>query len=249
MERRIEEKERSQLFLREKMLLGDPAMEKLEKAAVAVFGLGGVGSWCAESLARAGIGNLTLIDCDSFSLTNINRQSGAAVSTVGRRKADVMAERIRDINPFACVKAMNGLYKAETRENFFPGPGEPGYSFAADCIDLVSAKLDLIMTCRERGIPMISALGTGNKADAQQLVISDISKTSGDALARVMRKELRARGVIHHPVVFSPEEPMEPEQVEAPPPGRRSVPGSLVWVPATAGLLMAQYIVTQIISA
>lgn len=247
MEQRIEETEKKQLFLREKMLLGEAAMEKLEKASVAVFGLGGVGSWCAESLARAGIGNLILIDSDSFSLTNINRQSGALISSVGRRKADIMEERIKDINPFARVKAVNGLYTAEKRDDFFPIPGEPEYSFAADCIDLVSAKLDLIMTCRERKIPMISALGTGNKADAQQLVISDISKTSGDALARVMRKELRARGVVHHPVVYSPEEPMEPEQIETPPPGRRSVPGSLVWVPASAGLLMSQYIVMHII--
>ncbi|MDO5444059.1 MAG: tRNA threonylcarbamoyladenosine dehydratase [Eubacteriales bacterium] len=243
----MEETEKKQLFLREKMLLGDTAMEKLEKAHVAVFGLGGVGSWCAESLVRAGIGNLTLIDSDSFSLTNINRQSGALISTVGKMKADVMAERLRDINPFVCVKAVNGLYKAENREKFFPVPGETEYSFVADCIDLVSAKLDLIMTCREKAIPIISALGTGNKADAQQLVISDISKTSGDALARVMRKELRAREIVHHPVVYSPEEPMNPEQIEAPPPGRRSVPGSLVWVPASAGLLMAQYIVMNII--
>lgn len=249
MNTEIEETEKKQLFLREKMLLGEAAMEKLEKACVAVFGLGGVGSWCAESLARAGIGNLILIDSDSFSLSNINRQSGAMISSIGRRKADVMAERIRDVNPFARVKAVNGLYTAEKRDDFFPIPGETEYSFAADCIDLVSAKLDLIMTCRERNIPMISALGTGNKADAQQLVISDISKTSGDALARVMRKELRARGIVHHPVVFSPEEPMNPEQVEAPPPGRRSVPGSLVWVPASAGLLMSQYIVMHIIES
>ena len=246
-EESMTEADRNTMFLREKMLLGDEAMEKLRKARVAVFGLGGVGSWCAETLARAGIGDLTLIDCDSFSLSNINRQSGAAASTVGKMKADVMAERIRDINPFVSVKAVNALYSAASRDDFFPGTAEEHYMFVADCIDLVSAKLDLIMTCRERGIPMISALGTGNKQDAQRLVISDISKTEGDALARVMRRELRARGVYHHPVVFSPEEPLAAEQAEAPPPGRRSVPGSLVWVPATAGILMTQYIVTELV--
>lgn len=232
------------VFLREEMLLGTETVKRLREAHVAVFGLGGVGSWCAESLARAGIGKLTLIDCDAFSHTNINRQSGAAFSTVGRAKAEVMAERIRDINPEVTAKAVNALYSGETRERFF-GCGER-FDFVADCIDLVSCKLDLILTCRERDIPVISALGTGNKRDAQQMRLADISKTSGDALARVMRKELRARGVTHHPVVFSPEEPMVPEQRETPPPGRRSVPGSLVWVPATAGLLMTQYIVTEL---
>lgn len=238
--------DRKTVFLREEMLLGEKAMERLQNSCVAVFGLGGVGSWCAESLARAGIGKLVLIDCDSFSHTNINRQSGAAFSTVGRMKAEVMAERIKDISPFTDVEAVNALYCADTADQFFPH-GENSFSFVADCIDLVSAKLHLIMTCREYQIPMISALGTGNKADAQQLMISDIAKTSGDALARVMRKELRSRGVTHHPVVFSPEEPMKAEQTETPPPGRRSVPGSLVWVPATAGLLMTQYIVCKLI--
>ena len=116
-----------------------------------------------------------------------------------------------------------------------------------DAIDLVSCKIDLIMSCRDRGIPIVSALGTGNKRDAQQLRLDDISRTSGCALARVVRKELRSRGVNHHPVVFSPEEPMLPEQLEAPPPGRRSIPGSLVWVPATAGMLLCQYVVEKLI--
>ena len=237
-------------LLREEMLLGGEAVEKLRDSHVAVFGLGGVGSWCAEGLARAGIGEITLIDSDEFSVTNINRQLGALRSTIGRPKAEVMAERLRDINPDIAIIPITGLYNAENRDSFFPGKVAEtegtAYSFVADCIDLVSCKLDLIMTCWERNIPIISALGTGNKRNAQLLEISDISKTKGDALARVMRKELRARGVNRHPVVFSPEESMEPEQREAPPPGRRSVPGSLVWVPAAAGLLMTQYIVTEI---
>ncbi|MBQ8217957.1 MAG: tRNA threonylcarbamoyladenosine dehydratase [Oscillospiraceae bacterium] len=227
---------------RELMLIGEPALEKLKNAHVAVFGLGGVGSWCAEALARAGVGRLTLIDQDTVSLTNINRQIIALSSTVDRPKAEVMAERIYDINPAICTTPIVGSYSAENRERFFAP-----YNFVADAIDLVSCKLDLILSCRERGIPIISALGTGNKKDASLIEISDISKTYGCALARVMRKELRARGVNHLDVVFSPEEPMEPMQLEAPPPGRRSVPGSLVWVPAAAGLLMAQHIITKII--
>jgi len=227
---------------RELMLIGEAALEKLKNAHVAVFGLGGVGSWCAEALARAGVGRLTLIDQDTVSLTNVNRQIIALSSTVDRPKAEVMAERIYDINPAICTTPIVGSYSAEDRERFFTP-----YNFVADAIDLVSCKLDLILSCQERGIPIISALGTGNKKDASLLEISDISKTYGCALARVMRKELRARGVNHLDVVFSAEEPMEPMQLEAPPPGRRSVPGSLVWVPAAAGLLMAQHIVTKII--
>ena len=228
--------------LRARMLLGGEAMEKLKSSHVAVFGLGGVGSWCAEALARSGIGRLTLVDQDTVGESNINRQLCAYVSTVCREKAAVMAERVLDINPDAQVRVIAGHYEAADRERFFAD-----YDFVVDAIDLVSCKIDLIMSCRSRGIPVISALGTGNKKDATLLQISDISKTSGCALARVVRKELRALGVEHHPVVFSPEEPMEAEQLEAPPPGRRSVPGSLVWVPASAGFLLCQYVVTELI--
>ena len=217
-------------------------MEKLRRSHVAVLGLGGVGSWCAEALARCGIGTLTLMDEDTVSLSNTNRQLCALSSTQGKSKAEVLAARIRDINPAIDVRPITGRYQAESREAFFAA-----YDFVVDAIDLVSCKVDLILSCRERGIPIISALGTGNKLDAQQLRISDIAKTSGCALARVVRKELRSRGVNHHPVVFSPEEPTAPEQWEAPPPGRRSIPGSLVWVPATAGMLLCQYVVTELV--
>lgn len=237
-----------QRLIREGMLIGDEGLEKLNTAHVAVFGLGGVGSWCAEALARAGIGELTLVDCDDFSESNINRQLGASCSTVGRRKTAVTAERLLDINPGLSLHQIDSLYCAESRALFFPEGASAPYSFAADCIDLVSCKLDLIMTCRERGVPVISALGTGNKLDAQQLRISDLADTSGCALARVMRRELRARGVEHTPVVFSPELPTEPLDLEAPPPGRRSVPGSVIWVPATAGMLMTQYIIGQLLA-
>ena len=228
--------------IRSEMLLGSAAMERLRHAHVAVFGLGGVGSWCAEALARAGVGRLTLIDRDTVGESNINRQLIALGSTVGMEKAQVMAQRIRDINPDAQLRVICGHYESANREAFFSD-----YDYVVDAIDLVSCKVDLIISCMERGIPIISALGTGNKKDASQLRIADISKTGGCALARVVRKELRARGVNHHAVVFSPEEPMEAMQVEAPPPGRRSVPGSLVWVPAAAGLLLCQHVVTELI--
>ena len=229
-------------FLRSRMLLGEKAMEKLQRSHVEVFGLGGVGSWCAEALCRSGIGELTLIDRDTVSESNRNRQLCALGSTVGQPKAEVMAARLRDINPDCRVHPILGHYEAADRDRFLAD-----YDYVVDAIDLVSCKLDLILSCRERGIPVISALGTGNKKDASLLRIDDISRTSGCALARVMRRELRARGVEHHPVVFSPEEPMEPAPLEAPPPGRRSVPGSLVWVPATAGLLLCQHVVLTLI--
>ena len=229
-------------FLRAEMLLGSDAMRKLQSSHVAVFGLGGVGSWCAEALARSGIGTLTLIDEDTVSETNINRQLIATSSTVGMDKSEAMARRIRDISPETVVNPMRARYEAAHREDFFT----TDYDYIVDAIDLVACKVDLIKTARDRNIPIISALGTGNKADASQLEISDISKTYGCALARVVRKELRKIGIEHHAVVYSPEEPLEPEQKEAPPPGRRSVPGSLVWVPASAGMLLAQHVVLEL---
>ena len=229
-------------FLRGRMLLGDAAMEKLKSSHVAVFGIGGVGSWCVEALCRSGVGALTLIDRDEVSQSNRNRQLCALGSTVGQPKVEVMARRLLDINPDCRIRPILGHYEAAERERFFAD-----YDYVVDCIDLVSCKLDLILSARERGIPIVSALGTGNKKDASLLRLDDISKTYGCALARVVRKELRARGVEHHPVVFSPEEPMKPQQLEEPSPGRRSVPGSLVWVPATAGLLLCQKVVLDLI--
>ena len=227
--------------LRAGMLLGETAMEKLNASHVAVFGLGGVGSWCAEALARSGVGRITLVDRDTVGESNINRQLCASYDTVGRDKTEVMAEKIRAVAPNAEVTEIAGHYEAADRDRFFAD-----YDYVVDAIDLVSCKIDLIMTCMERGIPIISALGTGNKKDASLLEITDISKTRGCALARVVRKELRARGIEHHQVVYSPEEPTEPLQLEVPPPGRRSVPGSLIWVPATAGMLLCQHVVTAL---
>ena len=232
----------SDRFLRQEMMLGAEAMEKLKNAHVAVFGIGGVGSWCAEALARSGVGRLTLVDQDTVGESNINRQILALDSTVGMEKSAAMARRIADINPDCRVDALCDRYEAANRESFFAEK----YDYIVDAIDLVACKVDLIVTARERGIPIVSALGTGNKLDASLLHLCDISKTEGCPLARVVRKELRKAGINHHAVVFSPEEGVKPEQREAPPPGRRSVPGSLVWVPAAAGLLLAQHVVLDI---
>ena len=229
-------------FLRTEMLLGAPAMERLARAHVAVFGLGGVGSWCTEALARSGIGALTLVDQDTVGLTNLNRQAQALHSTLDREKAAAMAERVLDINPRCTVHPMAERYEAGRREDFFAAP----YDYVVDAIDLVSCKLDLIETTLSRGIPILSALGTGNKLDPSLFRITDLSKTEGCPLARVVRRELRRRGIIHHTVLWSPEEPAVPAQGEAPPPGRRSVPGSVAWVPPVAGLMMAGYVVRAI---
>lgn len=229
-------------FIREQMALGLSSLEKLKNAHVAIFGIGGVGSYTAEALARAGVGSLTLVDNDTVGLSNINRQLCALRSTIGQPKAQVMADRIKDINPECNVRAICQLYSEESKELFF----DTDYSYIADCIDLVSCKLSLIMNARQRSIPIISALGTGNKLDPTQFSITDISKTSGCPLARVIRKELRARGVQHHTVLFSPEEPITPLSLEAPPPGRRSIPASVSWVPSVAGLMIAGHIVLDL---
>lgn len=231
-----------EIFLRTEMLLGPQAMERLAAAHVAVFGLGGVGSWCAEALARSGVGALTLVDHDEVGPTNLNRQVEATRSTLGLPKAQAMADRIRDINPACRLTQRAEKYEADRRESFFA----VRYDYIVDCIDLVSCKLDLIQTALERDVPIISALGTGNKLDPSQFRITDLSKTEGCPLARVVRKELRARGILHHRVLWSPEEPRVPLQQEAPPPGRRSVPGSVAWVPPVAGLMLAGDVVLSL---
>ena len=232
----------SERFLREEMLFGPEAMEKLRQSSVIVFGLGGVGSWCAEGLARAGIGALTLVDQDTAGESNVNRQLCALSSTVGQAKAEIMAARVRDINPDIDVRPLVSRYEAETRGLFF----DRHYDFVVDCIDLVSCKVDLIETSQRLSIPIVSALGAGNKKNAEALTLTDISKTEGDPLARVVRKELRKRGITHLPVVYSAEPAMKPADAEEPPPGRRSVPGSLVWVTATAGMLLCSHVVLSL---
>lgn len=236
----------NQQFSRTEMLLGEAAMEKLAGSHVAVFGLGGVGSWCAEALTRAGVGKLTLVDDDMVSLSNMNRQVQATHSSLGQPKAVAMSVRLREINPEGKFVAKCFRYSAAGREDFFPAD----YDYVVDAIDLVSCKLDLIETALKENIPIISALGTGNKLDASQFRITDISKTSGCPLARIIRKELRARGIQHHKVVYSPELAAEttPPEGEIPPPGRRSIPASASWVPPVAGFLLAQAVIEDLIS-
>ena len=234
-------------FIRIQMLLGAPAMERLQKSHVAVLGLGGVGGWCAEALCRSGVGELTLADQDTVSVSNLNRQAAALWSTVGMEKAQATARRLRDIAPNCVLHPLAIRYEGERREEFFSAFDSNPCDYIVDAIDLVSCKLDLIQTAHERNIPIISALGTGNKRDAQQLRIADIAQTEGCPLARVVRKELRKRGISHHKVVFSPEPARSAEDGnEAPPPGRRSIPASAMWVPAAAGLLLAQAVILDL---
>ncbi len=234
-----------EIFLRNEMLWGAQAQHFLSMSHVIIFGLGGVGSYTAECLARSGIGELTLVDSDVVSPSNLNRQLEALHSTVGLPKVEAVAARLRDINPAAVLHPVYGLYDGAHREEFFPSGCR--YSYVVDAIDLVSCKIDLCQTAQARGIPLIMALGTGNKLDPAQLRLCDLSQTYGCPLARVMRKELRQRGILHQKVVFSPEEPIAPLQKEAPPPGRRSVPASNPWVPAVAGLLMGSAVVRDLI--
>ena len=234
----------NQRFIRTEMMLGTDAMERLRGCHVAVFGLGGVGSYAVEALCRSGVGELTLIDQDTLSVSNINRQLFALTSTVDLPKAEAAAARCRDINPDVIVHPLCATYDAAHREDFFAAR----YDYIVDAIDLVSCKLDLIEQAQLRGIPILSALGTGNKLDPSLLRVTDISKTSGCPLARVMRKELRARNIHHLKVVFSPEEPVSTQQMEAPPPGRRSVPASVAWVPSCAGLMMAGAVIQDLIT-
>ena len=225
------------------MLLGADAMARLRRCHVIVFGLGGVGSYAAECLARSGVGELTLVDQDTISVTNINRQLYALRSTVGQSKAEVAARRCADIDPELRVHPICATYDAAHRDRFF----STHYDYIVDAIDLVSCKLDLIEQARLRRIPILTALGTGNKLDPTLLQVTDISKTSGCPLARVMRRELRARDIRRLKVVYSPEEPAETQQLEAPPPGRRSVPTTVAWVPATAGLLMGSVVIRDLL--
>ena len=229
-------------FLRTEMALGGKALEILAGSHVAVFGIGGVGSYAAEALARAGVGRLTLVDSDVVSSTNLNRQLCALTSTLGQPKAQVMANRAADINPDCQVRALVALYTEEDKDRFFDQP----YDYIVDAIDRVSCKLSLIVQAHRLNIPILSALGTGNKLNPQAFQITDIAGTTFCPLARVIRRELRARGILHHPVLFSPEPALTPLPLEAPPPGRRSIPASVPWVPSVAGLMMAGHVVLNL---
>lgn len=230
--------------LRTLAVLGSGALENLERAHVAVFGVGGVGGALCEALARAGVGNIDLFDADEVSLSNINRQIIALHSTLGRKKVDVMAERIADINPTCRVRTFPVFYLPENADDY---PLD-GYDYVADAVDTVAAKLELAQRCFRQGIRFLSSMGTGNKLDPTRFEVTDIFKTEGCPLARVMRRELKKRGVTRCRVVFSPEEPVSPP-LDAPAlesGGTKRPPGSLPFVPPVAGYIMAGEIILSL---
>ena len=231
-------------FIRTRMLLGDEALEKLQKARVAVFGIGGVGGYAVEALARSGIGQLDLIDHDTVSVSNINRQILATHSTVGMLKVDAAKQRILDINPNCVVRTFPAFYLPETAGEF----DFTQYGYVVDAIDTVTGKLQLAQRAYEVGTPIISCMGTGNKLDASGFEVADISKTSMCPLARIMRKELAKRGIKHMKVVFSKEEALTPTgwEEEAAALGKRQIPGSVAFVPGAAGLILAGEVIKDI---
>ena len=226
-------------FSRTELLIGEERLKKLREASVMVFGVGGVGSHCIEALARSGVGKLTLIDNDTVSVTNINRQSIAYHSTVGRYKTEVMKERIKDISPDIVAETYEMFVLPENIRELFDRTGRPDYII--DAIDTVSAKLALVELARERKIPVISSMGTGNKLHGELFEIADISETSVCPLCRVMRKELKNRGILHLKVLYSKEKPVDTagRSTREHTGVRRSVPGSISFVPPVAGLLIA----------
>ena len=234
-------------FSRTALLLGDKGMEKLKNARVAVFGLGGVGGYVAEALARSGVGALELIDHDTISQTNINRQLLATVNTIGQPKAEAARERVLSINPEAQVTARCEFYGPQTAENF----DFTRYSYVVDAIDTVTGKLALVTAAQAAGVPIISCMGTGNKLDPTRFQIADISKTSVCPLARIMRKECAKRGIKHLKVLYSTEDPIPSAPVdsltEELPEGRRALPGSVAFVPSVAGLIIAGEVIKDII--
>ena len=228
-------------FLRSEMILGEKSTEILKNKSVILFGLGGVGSYTAEALARAGIGRLTIVDNDTVSVTNLNRQLCALHSTVGMPKVDVVKTRILDINPQCEVTAVRKFYLPENSAEF----NLESFDYIADAIDTVSAKIDLAVKSQTLGIPLIACMGTGNKLDPSRFTVSDIFKTSGCPLCRVMRNELKKRGIKKLNVVWSPEEPVKPLQTDENS-GKRQTPASLPFVPPVAGMIMAGKIITDL---
>ena len=240
-------------FIRTRLLIGDEPLDRLAAAKVAVFGVGGVGGFCVEALARAGVGTLHLYDDDTVSESNLNRQIAALHSTIGQPKAEVVAARVRDINPACDVKAIRMFYLPQNADQVDLSQ----YDYVVDCIDTVAAKLELVSRCTTLQVKIISAMGSGNKLDPTVFEITDISKTQGCPLARVMRKELRKRGIQHLKVVYSREEPLSPArpiETEAPAgtdtrPGstaRRATPGSISFVPAATGLVLASAVIRDL---
>ncbi|MBQ7383794.1 MAG: tRNA threonylcarbamoyladenosine dehydratase [Clostridia bacterium] len=226
-------------FDREKMLLGESALERLANSRVALFGAGGVGCGAAEALARGGVGAIDIIDNDTVNITNINRQLCALESTIGRLKAEVVAERLRYINPEISARALPIFFMPDTELDFSQ------YDYIIDAIDTVTAKIEIAARAAAAGVPVISCMGTGNKLDATAFEVTDISKTSVCPLARVMRRELKARGISHIKVVYSKEEPHRPVRPEGAE-GGKIPPASISFVPPVAGFIAAGEVIRDI---
>lgn len=216
-------------------LIGEDGVNRLAGKHVALFGVGGVGGYVAEALGRAGVGKLTLIDKDTVSESNINRQIIATYETIGQAKTDVMAARLRSINPDICVECRDCFFLPDTAGLF----DFSGYDYVVDAVDTVTAKLELVKRAMEAGVPIISCMGTGNKLDPSRFEITDISKTSVCPLAKVMRRELRQRGITHLKVLYSKEEPIKKEGA--------TVPGSISFVPPVAGLMIAGEVIKDLL--
>lgn len=229
-------------FSRTAMVYGEKAIEKLQNAHVAVFGVGGVGGFACEALARAGVGSIDIFDKDVVSLSNINRQIIALHSTVGKSKVDVMRERIKDINPDCAVDEYNVFYLPENADEYDLSK----YDYIVDAVDTVSAKLEIIMRSHRNGVPVISAMGAGNKTDPTMFRVADIYNTSVCPLARVMRRELKKRGIDSLKVVYSTEEPAKCSNQDKN--GEKPVPGSLSFVPSVMGLIIAGEVIKDIIN-
>ena len=232
----------SEQLSRTAALLGEEAMVRLQSARVAVFGVGGVGGYVCEALVRSGIGTLDVFDKDDVSVTNLNRQIIALRSTVGQDKVSVLAARMRDINPDVVINEHKVFYLPENADDFDLSQ----YDYVVDAVDTVAAKIELAVRCEQLNVPLIAAMGAGNKLDPSKLQIADVYKTSVCPLARAMRTTLRKKGVKHLTVAYSTEEPLRP--VEAIDNGgmRKDVPGSMAFVPSAMGLLIASHVVRQI---
>ena len=238
-------------FARTQLLLGADGLEKLARARVAVFGVGGVGGYVVEALARSGVGAFDLIDNDTVCLSNLNRQIIATQNTIGQYKVDVMKERILSINPEAVVNARRCFYLPETADQF----DFSEYSYVVDAVDTVTAKIDIILQAQKAGVPVMSSMGAGNKLDPTKFQVADIYKTSICPLAKVMRRELKKRGVKKLKVVYSTEEALTPMTEDLAPKeegectSRRSTPGSVAFVPSVAGLIIAGEVIIDLINA
>lgn len=231
---------------RTEMLIGKEAIQKLERAKVAIFGIGGVGSFVVEGLTRAGLGNLVLIDPDDISIINLNRQIHATHKTLGESKVEVMRQRILEINPSANVEIYRGNEFNNGEENII----DSSFSYVIDAVDTVTTKIKLVEKSKKENVPIISCMGTGNKLEPSKLEITDIYKTTICPLAKVMRKELRKRNIQNLKVLYSKEEPIKPkiETNQADSSGKKQIPGSVSFVPSVAGMMIAGEVVRDIIN-